>query len=219
MGKESVPEPAVRRLSVYLRELEALEERGLRTVSSRQLGQAVGVSDAQVRKDLACFGQFGQSGVGYRVAELIHQLRRIFGTDRTWNVVLVGAGRLGMALAEYRGFAKKGFRLVAVFDNDPAKIGRPVPGLEDAAGIRPMDDLPAIVAQQDVRLGVVCVPAPAAQPVADALIAAGLRGLLNFAPVALSVPPGVAVVSVDLATQLEQLCFYVRWGVAGHGRS
>src|SRR5215218_4774480 len=121
---ESVPNPAVRRLSLYLRQLEALHRAGRTTISSKQLGESLGLTDAQVRKDLAYFGQFGHPGIGYRVDDLIGQVRRILGTDKTWNVLLVGAGNLGRALLAYRGFDQKGFRLVAVFDADPSKIGK-----------------------------------------------------------------------------------------------
>src|SRR5829696_1877266 len=119
-----VPNPAVRRLSLYLRQLESFKKKDRRTISSKQLGESLGLTDAQVRKDFAYFGQFGHPGIGYRVDDLIAQVKRILGTDKTWNVLLVGAGNLGRALSAYRGFEAKGFRLVAVFDNDPAKIGR-----------------------------------------------------------------------------------------------
>src|SRR5881628_3331120 len=121
--QEPVPNPAVRRLSLYLRQLEAFKRKDRRTISSKQLGESLNLTDAQVRKDLAYFGQFGHPGIGYRVEDLIVQLRKILGTDRTWNVLLVGAGNIGKALSSYRGFNSKGFKLVAVFDNDPAKVG------------------------------------------------------------------------------------------------
>src|SRR6187431_1305299 len=121
---ESIPNPAVRRLSLYLRQLETFRRKDRRTISSKQLGGSLGLTDAQVRKDLAYFGQFGHPGIGYRVDELIGQVRRILGTDKTWNVLLVGAGNLGRALMAYRGFDQKGFRLVAVFDADPGKVGK-----------------------------------------------------------------------------------------------
>src|SRR3954451_8675613 len=136
---ESIPNPAVRRLSLYLRQLEAFERKGRRTVSSRQLGESLHLTDAQVRKDLAYFGQFGRPGIGYRVDELIAQVKRILGTDKTWNVLLVGAGNLGRALLAYKGFDQKGFRLASVFDADPAKIGKKhVPFV-----IQPLADLAA----------------------------------------------------------------------------
>lgn len=202
---DSAPDPAVRRLSLYLRQLETFRRAGRHTVSSRQLGESLHLTDAQVRKDLAYFGQFGHPGIGYGVEELIGRLRGILGTDRIWNVLLVGAGNIGRALSDYRGFSARGFRVAAVFDIDPAKIGRtlgPFP-------IRPMSDLPAVAREQGARLAILAVPADCAQDVADQLIAAGVRGLLNFAPVSLNVPRGVAVNTVDMAVQLEQLAFQV----------
>jgi redox-sensing transcriptional repressor len=204
---EGIPAPAVRRLSLYLRQLEALRESNLQTVSSKQLGQALRFTDAQVRKDLAYFGQFGQPGIGYDVNELIARLRGILGTDRTWNVLLVGAGNLGRALLAYRGFAKRGFELAAVFDNDPAKVGTPI--AEGALRVRPLEELSQAARDLEIRLAVLAVPATVAQSVADAVVRAGIRGILNFAPVSLHPPPGVAVANVDLAVQLEQLSFNV----------
>jgi len=205
---DAVPSPAVRRLSLYLRELEGFLKQNRQTTSSKELGEALGYTDSQVRKDLAYFGQFGQPGIGYRVAELVARIRGVIGTDRSWNTIVVGVGNLGQALLTYRGFAKKGFRVVAVFDNDPAKIGQPIgamPGME----ILPVDRLAEMVAEQNVRIGVITVPAEAAQPVADALVAAGIKGILNFAPAALTVPEGVSLASVELSGYLEQLAFYI----------
>jgi redox-sensing transcriptional repressor len=202
---EAVPHPAVRRLSLYLRQLGLFKKQGRRTISSRQLGDSLGITDAQVRKDLAYFGQFGHPGIGYRVDELIAQAKRIFGTDKTWNVVLVGAGNLGRALAAYRGFDSRGFRLVAVFDNDPSKAGE---RLSDFA-IQPLTRLPVTVREMNIRLAMLAVPGDVAQSVADQLVAAGVRGMLNFAPVVLQLPPEVTVNAVDLAVHLEQLSFQV----------
>ena len=210
---ESIPNPAVRRLSLYLRELEAFARKGRRTISSKQLGQSLGLTDAQVRKDLAYFGQFGHPGIGYRVDDQIAQVRRILGTDRVWNVLLVGAGNLGRALLAYRGFEKKGFRMVAVFDSDPAKIGRKC-GLLTT---QPMSELAATIQAQGIRLGIIAVPADHAQEVADQLVAAGIRGILNFAPVSLNVPPSVGLTAVDLAVQLEQLSFIVNFASGAVG--
>lgn len=205
---DSVPEPAVRRLSLYLRELENLLRKERETVSSKQLGESLGLTDAQVRKDLAYFGQFGHPGIGYRVSELIARLRCILGTDRTWNVVLVGAGNLGNALVSYRGFSKKGFQVVAVFDNDPTKAGVRI-GAGTGLEILPIDRLPAVVAERDVQIGVLAVPADEAQAVADLLVGAGIKGILNFAPASLNVPPDVSMAAVDLAVHLEQLAFRI----------
>jgi redox-sensing transcriptional repressor len=204
-GPDSIPNPAVRRLSLYLRQLESLQRGGRTTVSSKQLGESLGLTDAQVRKDLAYFGQFGHPGIGYRVDDLIGQVRRILGTDKTWNVILVGAGNLGRALSAYRGFEAKGFRLVAVFDKDPAKVGKRLGPFT----IEALSDAPDTIAKQNIRLAMLAVPAEEAQTVADQLIDAGVRGLLNFAPVSITVPSHVALNAVDLAVQLEQLSFQV----------
>jgi redox-sensing transcriptional repressor len=202
---EMIPDPAVRRLSLYLRQLEAFKRSDRRTISSKQLGESLRLSDAQVRKDLAYFGQFGHPGIGYRVDDLIAQVKRILGTDKTWNVVLIGAGNLGRALTAYRGFDAKGFKLVAVLDNDPSKIGQKY----SAFTIQPLTSLEDTIRALSVRLAILTVPADVAQEVADRVIEAGVRGILNFAPVSLDVPETVALNSVDLAVQLEQLSFQV----------
>ena len=203
---ENIPAPAVRRLSLYLRQLETFRANDRRTVSSRQLGEALGLSDAQVRKDLAYFGQFGHPGIGYRVAELIPRFRRILGTDKKSNVLLVGVGNLGRALISFRGFSKRGFEVAAVFDKDPAKIGRETAGLHKLR-IRPLSEMPAVVRKHSIRVGILAVPASAAQSVADEMTAAGIRGILNFAPLTLQVAEDIEVASVDLAVYLEQLSF------------
>jgi len=200
---ELIPNPAVRRLSLYLRQLEAFKRKDRRTISSKQLGESLGLTDAQVRKDLAYFGQFGHPGIGYRVDDLIGQVRKILGTDKTWNVLLIGAGNLGRALMAYKGFDAKGFRLVAVFDADAAKVGKKVGPFI----VQGLTDLSDTITKQSIRLAILAVPADAAQPVADQLIAAGIRGILNFAPTSITVPPNVALNAVDLAVQLEQLSF------------
>ena len=201
------PHPAVRRLSLYLRQLESFRAAGRSTVSSRDLGRALELGDAQVRKDLAAFGSFGQPGVGYRTDELIARLRGILGTDRTWPVVLVGAGNIGRALSAYRRFADKGFRLVGVVDSAAAAQGRAIG--HNGLRVDAMDQLAPLVRRTGARLAVLAIPADAAQRVADALVATGIRGILNFAPLRLRVPSGVSVISVDLAAQLEQLAFQV----------
>src|SRR5215213_168633 len=168
MKFEDIPTPAVYRLSFYLRQLEAFQHADKHTISSKQLGDALGYTDAQVRKDLAYFGQFGHPGIGYRVEELIAQVKRILGTDRTWNIMLVGAGNIGRALSSYRGFMAKGFRLVAVFDNDPGKVGKRLGPFT----IQPLSDIPATVQKQQIRLSILAVPADAAQDVADQIVGA-----------------------------------------------
>lgn len=203
---DHIPAPAVKRLSLYLRQLEHFQTHDHKTISSRQLGEALSLSDAQVRKDFAYFGQFGYPGVGYRVPELILRVRRILGTDRESPVLLVGLGNLGRALLSFRGFSKKGFEVVAVFDKDPAKIGRE---LDERVGLKtqPIEEMPAVVRAHSIRLGILAVPATAAQDVAEQMVGAGIRGILNFAPVRLRLDPEIAVSSVDLAVYIEQLSF------------
>lgn len=204
----AVPHPAVRRLSLYLRQLESFAAEGRHTVSSRDLGRALGLGDAQVRKDLANFGSFGQSGVGYRAADLIARLKRILGTDRSWDVVLMGAGNVGRALLAFRPFIEKGFRIVAVFDSDTKLHGQSFGGVS----VQGPGEVGATLRRVGAKLAVIAVPAEAAQRACDALVSAGVRGILNFAPVNLNVPEGVAVNSVDLVVQLEQLAFQVNAG-------
>jgi redox-sensing transcriptional repressor len=203
---ENIPAPAVRRLSLYLRQLEILRDADRPTISSRELGEALGVSDAQVRKDLAYFGQFGHPGVGYRIPELISRVRRILGTDKKSNVLLVGAGNLGRALVAFRGFLQRGFEVVVVFDKDPALIGSELPG-PGRLQIQPLSEMAAAVREHGIRMGILAVPAMAAQGVAEEMVAAGVRGILNFAPVSLQVGPEIGVASVDLGVHLEQLSF------------
>src|SRR5690348_2901703 len=167
---ELIPNPAVKRLSLYLRQLESFKRKDRRTISSKQLGESLGLTDAQVRKDLAYFGQFGHPGIGYRVDDLIAQVRHILGTDKIWNVLLVGAGNLGRALIAYRGFLRKGFRLSAIFDADERKVGQAFGELT----VSSMDNLAAIVAEQKIKLAIMSVPGEAAQAVADKLVAAGV---------------------------------------------
>ncbi|QDV38086.1 redox-sensing transcriptional repressor Rex [Tautonia plasticadhaerens] len=199
------PKAVVGRLSLYLRQLESFGRQGRETVSSSQLGQALGLNDAQVRKDLAYFGQFGQPGLGYRIDDLVVEIRGILGVDRDWPTALIGLGNLGRALLGYKGFRLRRFRVVSLFDNDPRKQGHAFDGLP----VRHTDELPAAVADEGLRLAMICVPADAAQRVADQVVSAGIRGILNFAPTSLFVPPEVSVVAVDLSVQLEHLAYSV----------
>lgn len=195
----------VSRLSLYLRELQQLLRIGKKTISSSKLGRRLGVTDAQVRKDFAYFGQFGYPGIGYRCEELVLEIRRILGTDRTWPVALIGCGNLGQALLGYRGFGKQGFRVELAFDIDPAIVGRTFEGLT----VLHLEQMPALVQANDVRLAILAVPAKAANQAVDAIVEAGITGILNFAPVTLNLPKSVSVVGVDLAMELEQLAFAV----------
>ena len=200
-----VPAAVVNRLTLYLRELQYLLGDGEETTSSSQLGQRLGFTDAQVRKDLAHFGHFGHPGIGYRCEELIQEIRKILGTDREWRVALVGVGNLGRALLGYRGFSRQGFRLIAAFDADQSKSGTKIEGVE----IYSMDQLSEVLAAERIELGLVAVPATQALEVADQLVAAGVGGIVNFAPVTVSVPAGISKVGVDLARELEQVTFAV----------
>jgi redox-sensing transcriptional repressor len=198
-----IPEATVTRLSIYSRFLERLERRGITTVSSSEIAKGVGVSPAQVRKDLAYFGEFGTRGVGYNVKDLIHYILKILGLTRTWPVVLVGAGNLGTALCTYRGFRDRGFHIVGIFDNDLTKIGKRVQDLE----VLPLERLPEVVEEHNVKIGIIAVPLSAVQDTADQLVACGIRSLLTFGPVVVDVPEEVVVRNVDLAVKLEILTF------------
>jgi redox-sensing transcriptional repressor len=199
-----IPEATVGRLPIYLRALVEMAENSVPTVSSEALAEATGVNSAKVRKDLSHLGSYGTRGVGYDVAYLIHQIRRELGLTQHWPVVIVGIGNLGHALANYRGFAERGFRAAALLDNDPAKVGEEVAGLR----IRAVEDLPDIAASNEGLIGVISTPAPAAQQVADLMVRVGIRSILNFAPIALAVPEGVSVRKVDLAVELQILTYY-----------
>ena len=200
-----VPKAVVSRLSLYLRELQHWQREGKETVSSTQLGKLLGFTDAQVRKDLAYFGQFGYPGIGYKCQELIDAIRSILGTDRSWPVALVGCGHLGRALMGYKGFQQQGFDIVAAFDSDPKKIGEPLGEMR----IADIKNFLEIADKLSIRLVILSVPATVAQRVAEALVDTGITGILNFAPVTLSLPNHVRVIGVDLAIEFEQLAFAV----------
>lgn len=200
-----IPEMTIRRLSVYTRCLLQLEEDGVKTVSSQELAERFNLNSAQVRKDLAYFGEFGVRGIGYYVSGLKAELQKILGLDREWAVVLVGFGNLGSALFHYKGFARQGFRIAVVVDDDPAKVGREV----DHVPIVASRDLAREIKTRGIQIGVVAVPAESAQAVTDQLVAAGIRAVLNFAPTRLKVPRDVRLKNVDLSIELETLSFYL----------
>jgi len=212
--RRNIPKPAAHRLSLYLRELSSRLEAGEETVSSKALGRSLGLTDAQVRKDLALFGQFGHPGRGYAVTDLVVSLRRIMGRDREWRACLVGAGNIGRALISYDRFRREGFRIAAVFDGDPAAAGKDLGG---GLKIRKMSDLPTVVAEEGITIGVIAVPRDAAQQVADALVAAGVKGILNFAPRRIEVREGIAIMSVDFTVALEQIAFQIAFGTDAEG--
>jgi redox-sensing transcriptional repressor len=198
-----VADSTIRRLSLYLTALEELVKRGARTISSEELAQLGGTTSAQVRKDLSVFGSFGKRGLGYSVDELIARLRSILGLGRRWRVCIIGAGKVGAALAQYAGFPERGFDIVAVYDADPARVGQRWGDLK----VRDVGMLEADATSQGFDIAVLAVPASAAQRVADRAVAAGVRGILNFVPVQLNVPPSVAVRNVNMAVELEALSF------------
>jgi redox-sensing transcriptional repressor len=198
----------IRRLSVYTRCLLQLEEDGVQTISSQELAERFNLNSAQVRKDLAYFGEFGVRGIGYYVTGLKGELQRILGLDREWPVALVGLGNLGAALFHYRGFSRQGFRIEVVFDDDPAKIGRDIDGVPIVATA----DVAREVKARAIQIAIIAVPAEAAQTVTDQLVTAGIKAVLNFAPARLRVPKDARLKNVDLSIELETLSFYLAQG-------
>jgi redox-sensing transcriptional repressor len=206
---QKIPEMTIRRLSLYTRCLVQLEEDGIKTISSQALAERFNLNSAQVRKDLAYFGEFGVRGIGYYVSGLKAELQKILNLDREWQVALVGYGNLGSALFRYKGFAKQGFRISAIFDDDPAKAGRTVDGVP----ILPTSDLVREVKARNLQIAIVAVPAESAQAVTDKVVAAGVKGVLNFAPSRIRVGKDVRLKNVDLSIELETLSFYLAQGV------
>ena len=198
----------IHRLSVYTRCLLQLEEDGVKTISSQEMADRFNLNSAQVRKDLAYFGEFGVRGIGYYVAGLKAELQQILGLDRQWPVVLVGFGNLGSALFHYKGFGRQGFRIAAIVDDDPAKVAREV----ESVPVVPSRDLAREVKARGIQIAIVAVPAESAQAVTDQLVSAGIRAILNFAPARLKVPREVRLKNVDLSIELETLSFYLAQG-------
>jgi redox-sensing transcriptional repressor len=198
-----IAESTVRRLSIYLRFLEEFEVRGLSTVSSEELARRGGTTSAQVRKDLSFFGSFGKRGLGYSVPELSAALREILGLGREWRVVIIGAGKIGAALAQYRGFRQRGYNIVAVYDTSAEKIGRSLEGID----IRDISRFEPDVAREKPEIAVIAIPAEGAQDVLDRIVRTGIKAVLNFAPVQLHAPADVTVRTVNMAMELEGLSF------------
>lgn len=198
-----ISESTVRRLSLYLRLLQEAQGRGQATISSDELAERGGTTSAQVRKDLSLFGSFGKRGLGYSVDELLRELEEILGLDRSWRVALVGAGKIGSALFGYGNFRRRGFEIRAVFDSDPAKIGQPW----GEVTVRSDAEMERELAAQQVEIAIVAVPGEAAQAVADRVVSAGVKAILNFAPVRLRVPEQVALRNVDMVVEMEGLTF------------
>jgi redox-sensing transcriptional repressor len=198
-----IADSTVRRLSAYLRFLEDFEGRGLATISSDELAQRGGTTSAQVRKDLSFFGSFGKRGLGYSVPELAASLREILGLSRKWKVIIIGAGKVGAALVAYRGFKQRGFHILAAYDANPDKVGKPLEGIP----VRDITHLEKDVSKDAPDIAVVTVPSENAQAVVDRVVRAGIKAILNFAPTQLQVPPDVTVKTVNMAMELEGLSF------------
>jgi redox-sensing transcriptional repressor len=201
-----IPEVVIERLPVYARALAALEARGRDVVSSQDLGDQLGVTPAQIRKDLSYFGRFGKQGRGYNVRRLAEHLQQILGLDRTWDMVLVGVGPLGEAILHYGGFGPQGFRVVEAFDASPTVIGRQI----GAVMVHDVRDLKTRLTQRKVDIGIVAVPAAAAHEVIDTLVECGVKALLNYAPIAPQLPPGVHVRQVDPVLELQSMTYYLK---------
>lgn len=201
----NVPDIVVGRLPIYLRVLNYLLAEGRQITSSQELGDRLGISSAQIRKDLSHFGEFGKQGTGYDVLFLRDQLKQILHVDREWKTILVGAGDLGNALAHYQRFADNGFDMVGVFDNDPEKIGKQL----GRYIVKSMDDLESVIAEHNVRMALIAVPAAAARDVATRLIDCGVKALLNYAPITLTVPAGVRVLYIDPVATLQHMAYYI----------
>jgi redox-sensing transcriptional repressor len=205
---ENIPDIVIGRLPVYLRTLRLLDSQGTEVTSSQELGGLLGISSAQIRKDLSHFGEFGKQGTGYNVAYLCRQLEKILKVDCVWPVVLVGAGYLGHALASYNGFENRGFHIVAVFDSSPDKVGINVGGRV----VEPSTAIPAAVRKYRCQIAIIAVPAATAQAVADQLIAAGVKSILCYAPLTLNVPPNIRVEYIDPVISFQHMTFYLEKG-------
>ncbi|MDN5361748.1 MAG: redox-sensing transcriptional repressor [Moorella sp. (in: firmicutes)] len=198
-----IPEATITRLSVYSRYLAQVDRHGVATISSGEIAEGVGVSPAQVRKDLAYFGEFGSRGVGYNVKDLYWHIIKILGLNTTWSVVIIGAGNLGTALSMYGGFRERGFKIVGIFDNAPHKIGYRLNGVE----VYPLERLKEIIEREKAQIAIITVPAEYAQEVADLLVETSIQGILNFAPRVLNLPEQIELRNVDLSVNLEILTF------------
>ncbi len=205
MNADKIPDIIIGRLPVYLRALQRLADTGVLTTSSQELGEMIGISAAQIRKDISQFGEFGKQGTGYSIPFLVERLRDILKVDRVWDVVIVGVGDIGHALARYNGFSNRGFRVSMVFDNDSTKVGQKVGGFE----IFNTTVMAEKIKQQKIKVAVLTVPASAAQEIADQLVKAGIKAILNYAPISINVPDGVHVQYIDPVTHLQRMTYYL----------
>jgi redox-sensing transcriptional repressor len=205
MNADKIPDIIIGRLPIYLRALQRMADKGFQTTSSQELGDSVGISAAQIRKDISQFGEFGKQGTGYRIPFLIDKLCEILKIDRIWDVAVVGAGDVGHALARYQGFVNRGFRIVMVFDNDQSKVGQKIGEfvIQDTSGIV------EAIQKAGIKVAMLSVPASTAQDVTDMLVKAGVRAILNYAPISLTVPEDVRVQHIDPATHLQRMTYYL----------
>jgi len=205
MNAEKIPDIIITRLPVYLRALQRMADHGIKTTSSQELGEHVGISAAQIRKDISQFGEFGKQGTGYSIPYLLDKLREILKVDRLWDVIIVGAGDMGHALARYQGFTDRGFNVLMIFDNDQTKIGQKIGDLivEDTT------NLVEKVQSSGVKIAMLTIPDTAAQETTDKLVQAGVKAILNYAPISLNVPASVKVQYIDPATHLQQMTYYL----------
>jgi redox-sensing transcriptional repressor len=205
MTISDVPDIVIGRLPIYLRALTLLQEAGQEITSSQELGEKLGIGSAQIRKDLSHFGEFGKQGTGYEISYLREQISKILHVDRDWTVMLVGFGDLGQAILHYGGFSQKGFHIEAIFDNDPEKVGQVV----EEKTILAMKDLARVIAEQNIKMAIIAVPAAAAQAVANELIEVGIKAILNYAPITLSVPDNIQVQYIDPVMHLQRMAYYL----------
>lgn len=205
MNTEKIPDIIIGRLPIYLRALQRLAEQGIHNTSSQELGDMIGISAAQIRKDISQFGEFGKQGTGYSIPFLIERLQAIMKVNRVWDVIVVGMGDIGHALARYNGFVNRGFNVTMLFDNDPSKIGQKVNNLE----IYSLGTMVEKVKQNKIKVAMLTVPASAAQDVAEQLVKAGVKAILNYAPIHLSLPKDVRVQHIDPATHLQRMTYYL----------
>jgi redox-sensing transcriptional repressor len=205
MNADKIPDIIIGRLPIYLRALQRMAEKGIRTTSSQELGEIVGISAAQIRKDISQFGEFGKQGTGYSIPFLMDKLREILKVHRMWDVAIVGVGDIGHALARYQGFTNRGFRVAMIFDSDSSKIGEKIGDyvIEDSS------KMVERIRAEKVKLAMVTVPASTAQDVADKLVQAGVRAILNYAPTSINVPKNVRVQYIDPATHLQRMTYYL----------
>jgi len=205
MNADKIPDIIIGRLPIYLRALQRLADKGVHTTSSQELGEMIGISAAQIRKDISQFGEFGKQGTGYSIPFLVERLRDILKVDRVWDMAIIGMGDIGHALARYNGFTNRGFHVVMIFDNDPAKIGQKVGEFEIFSTAVIVEK----IKQQKIKVAVLTVPASAAQEIADQLVKAGIKAILNYAPISINVPNDVHVQYIDPVTHLQRMTYYL----------